>query len=325
MFKHRLRSYRELPLRMADFGVLHRNEFSGALTGLTRVRRFQQDDAHIFCREDQIEDEVRGALEFMKHVYDIFGFKFELYLSTRPKKALGEPALWDRAEKMMATALDQFTQAVSEEESKAGGSGGAGGAAGDAPLWRLNPGDGAFYGPKIDIQVFDALGRRHQCATIQLDFQLPIRFELEYKPARKRDDGEPTRPVIIHRAILGSVERMMAILIEHYGGNWPFWLSPRQVMVVPVAEPFFEYAHEVRALLYAANIECEVDVSSKTLNKKVREAEVAGFNHCLVVGEKEAAARSVNVRPKDKADPQRGEMALVDYITAVLKRKAMFQ
>merc|ERR1711976_818569 len=202
IFDHGIRSWRDLPLRMADFGVLHRNELSGALTGLTRVRRFQQDDAHIFCMPEQIKDEMRGALDFLQHVYQIFGFTYQLRLSTRPEKFLGDIAVWDKAEKDLAESLDKM-----------------------GIPWKLNPGDGAFYGPKIDITLQDALKRQHQCATIQLDFQLPIRFNLNYIDEK----GEKKHPVMIHRAILGSVERMIAVLLESFGGKWPFWLSPRQV------------------------------------------------------------------------------------------------
>jgi threonyl-tRNA synthetase len=184
-------------------GDCNSNEFSGALHGLTRVRRFQQDDAHIFCTTEQIEAEVTGALDFLTHIYGIFGFEFQLALSTRPEKFLGEIETWNQAEKALADCLNK-----------------------NGKEWKLNPGDGAFYGPKIDIHVFDALKRKHQCATIQLDFQLPIRFKLAYQ---SDSNNEFKRPVIIHRAILGSVERMIAILCEHTGGKWPFWLSPRQV------------------------------------------------------------------------------------------------
>jgi threonyl-tRNA synthetase len=228
LFAHRLRSYRELPLRIADFGVLHRNEVSGALTGLTRVRRFQQDDAHIFCRQDQIKTEVIGALDFMKSVYTTLGMSYTLDLSTRPAKALGETALWDLAEAQLAEALNEF---VGEGH------------------WKINPGDGAFYGPKIDIKVYDALERIHQCATIQLDFQLPIRFNLEYKSGVEGGGAESfQRPVMVHRAMLGSVERMAAVLTEHWGGKWPFWLSPRQCIIVPVDPKFSDYALQVSPL-----------------------------------------------------------------------------
>jgi threonyl-tRNA synthetase len=247
MFAHRIRSYRELPLRLADFGALHRNELSGALTGLTRVRRFQQDDAHIFCRADQIKDEIIGALSFMKFVYTKFGLSYKLELSTRPKNALGDDSLWDRAEKQLSEALTEF---VGEGN------------------WRVNPGDGAFYGPKIDIKLFDALERIHQCATVQLDFQLPIRFNLDYKAA---EEGETSfqRPIMIHRAILGSVERMTAILTEHWGGKWPFWISPRQCIIVPVDLKFLNYAFEVQSVIHNEGYFVDVDDSSRTLAKKV--------------------------------------------------------
>ncbi|XP_040457412.1 threonine--tRNA ligase 2, cytoplasmic isoform X3 [Falco naumanni] len=218
MFAHRPRSWREMPLRLADFGVLHRNELSGTLSGLTRVRRFQQDDAHIFCTIEQIEEEMKGCLDFLKSVYAVFGFTFQLHLSTRPENYLGELEVWDHAEKQLENSLNDFGE-----------------------QWNLNPGDGAFYGPKIDIKIKDAIGRYHQCATIQLDFQLPIRFNLTYVG---KDGDDKKRPVIIHRAILGSVERMIAILAENYGGKWPFWLSPRQVMVVPVGPTCEEYAQQ---------------------------------------------------------------------------------
>jgi len=274
MFGHRNRSYRELPLRFADFGVLHRNEASGALTGLTRVRRFQQDDAHIFCRADQIKVEITNALKFMQHVYGIFGFDFDLELSTRPEKFLGEPSLWDQAEKQLAEVLDDYKA----ESGK---------------TWKLNPGDGAFYGPKIDIHIQDALRRSHQCATIQLDFQLPIRFNLEYI-----DEQDSKRPVMIHRAILGSVERMFAILIEHTGGKWPFWISPRQAMVVPVSDKYFDYAQTVRDAFNDAGFYTDVDTTDKSLQKKIRESQLAQYNYIFVVGDEEVKDSSINVRTR---------------------------
>lgn len=294
IFAHRLRSYRELPIRMADFGVLHRNEVSGALSGLTRVRRFQQDDGHIFCRIDQIKQEVLGALNFMKYVYNIFGMTYKLELSTRPEKALGEMSLWDLAEGQLAEALNEFS-----------GEG----------TWKVNPGDGAFYGPKIDIKVYDALERIHQCATVQLDFQLPIRFNLEYK-ASQVDGADPTdafqRPVIIHRAMLGSVERMFAVLTEHYGGKWPLWLSPRQVIVVPIDKKYIDYAYEVQEAIHQAGFYVDVDDSHHTLNKKVREAQVQQYNFIFVVGQKEMDDKSVNIRTRD--NEVQGTVSLVDAI-----------
>nr|XP_019954855.1 PREDICTED: threonine--tRNA ligase, cytoplasmic [Paralichthys olivaceus] len=274
MFDHRPRSWRELPLRMADFGVLHRNELSGALTGLTRVRRFQQDDAHIFCTMDQIEEEIKGCLDFLRTVYEVFGFTFKLNLSTRPEKFLGEPEVWDQAEKQLENSLNEFGE-----------------------KWVLNPGDGAFYGPKIDIEIKDAIGRYHQCATIQLDFQLPIRFNLSFV---SHDGDDKKRPVIIHRAILGSVERMIAILTENYGGKWPLWLSPRQVMVVPVGPTCEEYAQKVKQEFHNGGFMTDVDLDpSCTLNKKIRNAQLAQYNFILVVGEKEKTSNTVNVRTRD--------------------------
>uniref|UniRef100_A0A8B9KNT9 threonine--tRNA ligase n=1 Tax=Astyanax mexicanus TaxID=7994 RepID=A0A8B9KNT9_ASTMX len=248
MFDHRPRSWRELPLRLADFGVLHRNELSGALTGLTRVRRFQQDDAHIFCTMDQIESEIKGCLDFLRTVYDVFGFTFKLNLSTRPEKFLGEPEVWDQAEKVTAGFMPIATYLLLPMAS-------------------------------IDIQIKDAIGRYHQCATIQLDFQLPIRFNLSYV---SHDGDDKKRPVIIHRAILGSVERMIAILTENYGGKWPLWLSPRQVMVVPVGPTCEEYAQRVQNEFHNAGLMTDVDLDPGcTLNKKIRNAQLAQYNFIL--------------------------------------------
>lgn len=282
MFDHRERSYRELPIRFADFGILHRNELTGALHGLTRVRRFQQDDAHIFCRQDQIGSELKACLEFMAYVYGILGMSFQLKLSTRPEKYLGELAVWDAAEKQLTESLDAFGHA-----------------------WELNPGDGAFYGPKIDIAVMDAHKRKHQCATIQVDFQLPKRFNLTYRAPAKDANAEVSseleRPVMIHRAILGSIERCMAILIENFGGDWPFWLSPRQAVVVPVSHANDEYAVQVQKALYEAGFHVEADCGDNTFNKRIRNAETNKHTFILVVGNKEAEDGTVNVR-KASAD-----------------------
>ncbi|XP_054625757.1 threonine--tRNA ligase 1, cytoplasmic isoform X2 [Dunckerocampus dactyliophorus] len=274
MFGHRPRSWRELPLRFADFGVLHRNELSGTLTGLTRVRRFQQDDAHIFCTMEQIESEMKGCLDFLRCVYNVFGFSFQLYLSTRPEKYLGDIVVWNQAEKQLENSLNEFGEP-----------------------WKLNPGDGAFYGPKIDIKIKDAIGRYHQCATIQLDFQLPIRFDLTFVG---KDGDDKLRPVIIHRAILGSVERMIAILTENYAGKWPLWLSPRQVMVVPINLSCEDYAKKVCKQFTEAGMMADADLDSGCLlNKKIRNAQLAQYNFILVVGEREKMTGSVNVRTRD--------------------------
>ncbi|KAI6656760.1 hypothetical protein LOD99_16063 [Oopsacas minuta] len=275
MFDLRPRSWRELPLRMADFGVLHRNEVSGSLTGLTRVRRFQQDDAHIFCTMDQVQDEITGVLDFLKTVYTVFGFSFQLKLSTRPDKYIGELSVWDRAEDELRGVLDQFGEP-----------------------WEFNPGDGAFYGPKIDITLQDAIKRSHQCATIQLDFQGPERFNLTYVSGA----NEHKRPVMIHRAILGSVERMMAVLTENFAGKWPFWLSPRQVMIIPVVPNYNDKAIEVEGAIRSAGFMVESDIGDDKMNKKIRDAQLSQFNYILVVGEKELTNNTVSVRMRDRQD-----------------------
>ncbi|CEM01498.1 unnamed protein product [Vitrella brassicaformis CCMP3155] len=337
MFQKMAPSYKQLPVRLADFGVLHRNEVSGSLTGLTRVRRFQQDDAHIFCRPDQITDEVMAALDFLFFVYKSFGFEFELKLSTRPKKALGAVDMWDEAEKDLAEALEST-----------------------GLPWELNPADGAFYGPKIDIKLSDALKRTHQCGTIQLDFQLPIRFNLQYKteevttgaagggggggkggqsapdaptangaagdaasaqPAAGSSKGGEEfqegvlkpghkRPVIIHRAILGSVERMAAILVEHTEGRFPFWLSPRQAIVCPISEKSHHYALWVRQTLQDHGYYVEADTSSATVNKKILNAQHAQWNYILVVGEKESQSGTITVRRREDGPKDQVEMAM---------------
>jgi threonyl-tRNA synthetase len=324
MFDARARSYKELPIRYADFGTLHRNEASGALSGLTRVRRFQQDDAHIFARPDQIKEEVKSALDFLTYIYKIFGFTFSIALSTRPKKALGTKETWDNAEAQLKMALDEFCASTGKE-------------------WSLNPGDGAFYGPKIDIRLQDAMKRKHQCGTIQLDFNNPIRFNLQYRKEgadEVADDGEEKapfkgaeeknakgdvtwregrlksgfeRPVVIHRAILGSVERMSAILMEHYAGKWPVWLSPRQVMVVPVGEKFNEYAEWLVRQLTLFGFNAEAETSGKTLNKKVRESQIAQWNYIAVVGDKEMTDMSVNIRERDVEKPL-GTMTVAGFM-----------
>lgn len=303
MFGHKERSYRELPVRFADFGVLHRNEFSGALSGLTRVRRFQQDDAHIFCRADQIEQEMAGCFDFLNHVYGIFGFDFYLKLSTRPENFIGEISVWDNAEKMLEDSLNKFAKQT-------------------GATWELNPGDGAFYGPKIDIVISDALRRKHQCATIQLDFQLPQRFDLGYRTESTGGAGEDhmARPVIIHRAILGSVERMMGILIEHFAGKFPFWLSPRQIQVIPVAAAFFDYAKEITNTLVSYGLFADADLSDNTLNKKIRNAELSQYNFIFVVGGEEESTRSVNVRNRDDVGTKaKGQTIPLDQIYASAK------
>jgi len=286
MFGHRTRSYRELPIRFADFGVLHRNELSGALTGLTRVRRFQQDDAHVFCRKDQVKDEILACIDFMNFVYGVFGFTFQMELSTRPEKYIGEIETWDNAEKQLQEVLDECGHE-----------------------WKLNPGDGAFYGPKIDIHITDAMKKSHQCATIQLDFNLPERFKLEYV----NEEGTE-RPVIVHRAIFGSLERFLAILIEHTAGEWPFWINPRQLLVVPISPAANGYAEKVKQTLWDAGFFVESDLSDKQLKKKMMNVRLDGlFNYVLVVGAKEEEHNTVNVRTRDNA--VLGEWKIDELIT----------
>uniref|UniRef100_A0A8D1VF23 threonine--tRNA ligase n=1 Tax=Sus scrofa TaxID=9823 RepID=A0A8D1VF23_PIG len=294
MFAHRPRSWREMPIRFADFGVLHRNELSETLSSLTHVRRFQQDDAHIFCTVEQIEEEIKGCLKFLQSVYSTFGFSFQLNLSTRPEDFLGEVAIWDEAEKQLQNSLVEFGKP-----------------------WKMKPGDGAFYGPKIDIKIKDAIGRYHQCATIQLDFQLPIRFNLTYV-SKEGDDKK--NPVIIHRAILGSVERMIAILSENYEGKWPFWLSPRQVIVIPVGPACEKYALQVSNEFLEEGFMADVDLDhSCTLNKKIQNAQLAQYNFILVVGEKEKADHAVSVQTRD--NKIHGEISVTSAIDKLKKLK----
>eukprot|EP00039_Didymoeca_costata_P011147 m.154147 g.154147 ORF g.154147 m.154147 type:complete len:741 (+) comp15076_c0_seq5:215-2437(+) len=271
LFKNLARSHKDLPVRLADFSALHRNEARGALTGLTRVRQFHQDDGHIFCTQDQIFEEVQRCLEFVDHVYGIFGFKYYIKLSTRPEKYIGSDDEWDASEHYLKQALNDLGKP-----------------------WVIDHGDGAFYGPKIDITLQDALGRLHQTATIQLDFQLPERFDLTYDDA----EGKKQRPVIIHRAIFGSLERFFAVLCEHLGGHWPMWLNPRQVLVCPVGENFSEYASEVYDSLVGGvpglRIECDTD--NETLGKRLRRARELRYNYIAVVGAKEKESNTVSIR-----------------------------
>uniref|UniRef100_A0A1J3JC88 threonine--tRNA ligase n=4 Tax=Noccaea caerulescens TaxID=107243 RepID=A0A1J3JC88_NOCCA len=267
MYQHRVRSYKELPIRLAEFGVLHRNEASGALSGLTRVRRFQQDDAHIFCTEDQVSGEVKRELEFVDYVYTKFGLKYELKLSTRPEKYLGGIKTWVRAEKDLREALEDFGKP-----------------------FLVNRGEGV-YGPRIDITVCDAMKRKFQCATLQLDFQLPALFNLEYTT---KVEGKVETPVMIHRTVMGSMERMFAILLEHYKGKWPFWLSPRQAIVCSLSKDYHEYAEKTRDQIHEAGYYVDVDITDRNISKKVRDAQVA-YNYILVVGAEESTTGHVTV------------------------------
>eukprot|EP01004_Peranema_trichophorum_P000268 NODE_1029_length_2166_cov_92.610866_g879_i0.p1 GENE.NODE_1029_length_2166_cov_92.610866_g879_i0~~NODE_1029_length_2166_cov_92.610866_g879_i0.p1 ORF type:complete len:462 (+),score=90.70 NODE_1029_length_2166_cov_92.610866_g879_i0:664-2049(+) len=343
MYASASRSYRELPMRYADFGVLHRNELSGTLSGLTRVRRFQQDDAHIFIRRDQIEEEIRRCLDFVHFVYEIFGCTCIFNLSTRnPEKYVGELAVWNDAESSLAKALNTFCGTPGVFTDEDGTEINYDGsplvikklkrlvAKGNYPeprqYWKLNPADAAFYGPKIDIQVEDCMRRLHQCATVQLDFQLPERFKLTYvmseEEKKMREDAGETvgvdgvaayaRPVVVHRAVLGSLERIMGVLTEHFAGKWPFWLSPRQIMVVPVAHDQDSYVTEVRNILHEAGFHVDVDVSDDTFKKKVRTAQTEQYNIALVCGAQEKANRTVNIRTRD--GQQHGEKTIEECV-----------
>lgn len=277
MFKMRTRSYRNLPIRFADFAMLHRNELKGALGGLTRVRKFSQDDAHIFVREDQIESEVVDFIAFLKSVYELFGFDFDVVLSTRPEKSMGTDKQWKLAEKALETALKKSKMP-----------------------YEMNPGDGAFYGPKIDFRIKDSLKREWQCGTIQLDFQQPLRFELEYEGK----DGKLHRPVVLHRAIFGSLERFIAIITEHFAGAFPFWLAPEQMRVLPLSEKFADYAETVRDQLFKAGFRVEADYSDQTLGKKIREAETTKIPVMLIVGEQETKDGTITARYYGKREQE---------------------
>lgn len=270
MFKNKLHSYRELPIRMCEFGQVHRHEFSGALNGLLRVRTFCQDDAHLFVTPEQIEDEIKSVMAQIDYVYKTFGFEYEVELSTRPEDSMGDDKLWEQAEAALANVLHSLNY-----------------------KYRLNEGDGAFYGPKIDFHIKDALNRSHQCGTIQLDFQMPEKFDLNYIDEK----NEKRRPVVIHRAVLGSLDRFLAILIEHFGGAFPAWVAPVQVKVIPVSNVVHEqYANEVVDKLAQAGIRVEQDMRDEKLGYKIREAQMQKVPYVLVIGDKEMESKAVNVR-----------------------------
>ena len=269
------RSYRDLPIRLHEQTPLHRNEVSGVLSGLTRVRQFSQDDAHCFVMQDQIGDEVERLIRLVERVYDDFGLPFSAKLSTRPEEFLGEVATWDHAESQLRAALDRAGMA-----------------------YTLNEGDGAFYGPKIDFDVTDAIGRKWQCATIQLDYAQPENFDLKYIGA----DNTEHRPVVIHRAIFGSFERFIAILIEHYAGAFPLWLAPVQAIVLPIADRHAAYAGEVRDRLRAAGLRAELDERQEKIGYKIREAQLQKVPYMLVVGDREAETGTISVRERSGGD-----------------------
>ncbi len=276
VYKMRTRSYRDLPLRLAEIGRLHRNEISGALGGMFRVRQITMDDAHIYCRPDQILNEINELIDFINYVYGIFKFQPAYYLSTKPDNAMGDPALWEQAEQALKMALEQ-----------------------NGIKYGLKEKEGAFYGPKIDVQIKDALGRDWQVATIQLDFvMLPERFDLTYIDV----DGQPKRPVAIHRAIFGSFERFVGILTEHFAGNFPVWLAPVQVAVLPITDAQNDYAKTVWEKLKQQKIRTEIDLRNEKITYKIREAETKKIPYMLIIGEKERTSGTVSIRRHGKGD-----------------------
>ena len=289
IFGAKRRSYRELPMRLCDQGVLHRNELRGALGGLTRVRQFSQDDAHIFCTEEQLQDEVFALLGLVKRIYDAFELGFKVKLSTRPEKKLGDDELWDQAEGALRSALE-----------------------GASIDYELKEGDGAFYGPKIDFDVLDAIGRDFQCATIQLDFQLPKRFGLTYIGA---DNAEHT-PVVVHRAIYGSFERFIAILIEHFAGAFPVWMAPEAIRVMTVSEKSVAHGEAVYAALRRAGLKATADFGDEKIGRKIRECHGMRVPYMAIIGEKEIENNTVSVRSRDHGDL--GSIPLEDFVARLI-------
>lgn len=296
IYKSQPRSYRNLPLRYFELGTVHRHEKSGVLHGLLRVRGFTQDDAHILCRPDQIDGEVKAIMQFVQEVAGIFGFEYTMELSTRPEKAIGSDEDWERATNALRSALESSGQE-----------------------YEINEGDGAFYGPKIDVKLKDALDREWQCATIQCDFTLPERFDLNYIGA----DGEKHRPVMLHRVILGSIERFIGVLIEHYAGSFPLWLSPVQAIVVNVTDNQAEYAEEVYQQLRAAGVRVELDLRNEKLGFKIREAQVAKIPYMLVIGDREMEEKTV--APRFRTGKNLESMSVADFVNFVEKEVAEYK
>ena len=297
VYKTEPHSYRDLPLRMGELGTVHRHEKSGALHGLMRVRSFTQDDAHIFMTREQIKDEIKGVARLIDEVYSLFGFKYHVELSTKPEDSMGSQEDWDIATDALRSALDEL----------------------QLP-YVINDGDGAFYGPKIDFHLEDTLGRTWQCGTIQLDFQLPLRFEMEYIAA----DGEKHRPIMVHRVVFGSIERFIGILIEHFAGAFPTWLAPEQVKVLPISEKYHEYANEVAAKLKEAKIRCSVDERSEKIGYKIRDARLNKIPYMLVVGAKEQEEGVVSVRSRFLGDEgQRSLDTFIAEITEEIKNRTI--
>ncbi len=294
IYKNSTKSYRDLPIRYCEEGTVYRYERSGTLHGLTRVRGFTQDDAHLFCREDQMPAEIDRVVEFSIHILRSFGFQeFSAYLSTKPEKSVGDPARWEAAEAALEASLKRH----------------------NLP-YEIDEGGGAFYGPKIDFKVNDAIGREWQLSTIQFDFNLPERFDVAYIG----EDGQPKRPYMIHRALLGSLERFFGVLIEHYGGAFPAWLAPIQVELIPIADRHIDYAKEVADQLRQNGIRCEVNAGSDRMNAKIRDAQKQKIPYMLVIGDKEAEEKAVSLRMRSGENP--GGMSVEDFITLVKKQVA---
>ena len=291
IFKNSLHSYRDLPLRMAEFGQVHRHEFSGALNGLLRVRTFCQDDAHIFVRNDQIEGEIKEVFHLIDEVYRTFGFSYSVELSTRPEQSLGSDELWNDSEEALRNVLRDL-----------------------GINYQLNEGDGAFYGPKIDFHIKDAIGRSHQCATIQLDFQMPEKFNLSYVD----ENNEKVRPVVIHRAVFGSIDRFFGILIEHFAGAFPIWLAPIQVEIIPVSSVHLDYALRVQSTLENEGIRVKIDDRNEKLGYKIRETQMQKVPYILVLGDEEVSGNKVNVR---RYGSRKSEVLVIEDFQVLIKKQ----
>lgn len=285
VYKSQIRSYRDLPLRMAELGTVHRHERSGVLHGLMRVRSFTQDDAHLYVTPEQIKEEILGIMDLVRYIYtDVFGFSYRVELSTRPEKAMGDPKMWEIAEGDLQGALDEA-----------------------GVPYKVNPGDGAFYGPKIDFHLEDCIGRTWQCGTIQLDFQMPEKFDINYIGP----DGAQHRPVMLHRTVYGSLERFLGILIEHYAGAFPYWLAPIQVRLVPVSDDHQEYVRKVSARLEERGIRVDIDLRDEKLGKRIRDAQLQKVPFMIVAGDREVETQSLAVRDRAKGDL--GSMSLEGF------------
>lgn len=290
VYKSKMYSYRDLPLRWGELGLVHRHELSGALHGLMRVRSFTQDDAHLYMLPSQVKDEIKKTIDLADYIYNVFGFKYNIELSTRPENSMGSEEQWD-------LATESLREALEEKDIK----------------YKLNEGDGAFYGPKIDFHLEDAIGRTWQCGTIQLDFQMPERFDLTYVA----QDNEKKRPVMVHRTILGSMERFMGILIEHYAGKFPVWLAPVQATILPISDKFNDYAYEVKKAMEDKGIRVEVDDRAEKIGYKIREAQMQKIPYSLIVGEKEVEDRLLSIRKRDDGDM--GQMGIDAFLEKIVQ------